>query len=170
VTNQKDQGREREPWLSSLPTYFSYAWLWGIPLLSLVGFGTIVIYALQLPSGIRWSVFATALVIATAAFFAGGFIGFLFGVPHTVQGSAPSTGITKYLGNTNLEQVSDWLTKIIVGVGLVQIGRAVPALSKFAKSLKAPLGGQASSGAFGLGLIITAFCLAFSTFIYGVAY
>jgi hypothetical protein len=63
-----------------------------------------------------------------------------------------------------LEQVSDWLTKIIVGVGLVQIGRIIPGLSKFAESMKAPLGGQASSAAFGLGLAITNVLLGFFYF------
>jgi len=63
-----------------------------------------------------------------------------------------------------LEQVSDWLTKIIVGVGLVQIGHIVPALSKLAESMKAPLGGQPSSAAFGLGLAITEALLGFFYF------
>jgi hypothetical protein len=67
----------------------------------------------------------------------------------------------QYQGNTNLEQVSDWLTKIIIGVGLVQIGRALPALSKLASNLKAPLGGQASSAAFGLGTAISYALLGF---------
>jgi hypothetical protein len=68
-----------------------------------------------------------------------------------VQGSVPSEKATRYLGNTNLEQVSDWLTKIIVGVGLVQIGRIVPALSKLAESMKAPLGRAAVKRSFRLG-------------------
>jgi hypothetical protein len=161
VADQKVKSREREQWISSLPQYFAFGWLWGIPFLCFLGGCTILIYVLQLPSGVRWSVFATAVAIATAAGLAGGVIGFLFGVPHTVQSSGPSTGVTQYVGNTNLEQVSDWLTKIIVGVGLVQIGRAVPALSKLAESLKAPLGGQASSGAFGLGITISYFLLGF---------
>jgi hypothetical protein len=72
-----------------------------------------------------------------------------------VQGSARSKGITQYQANTNLEQVSDWLTKIIVGIGLVQIGHVVPALSKLAESMKAPLGGLPSSGAFGLAFAIS---------------
>ena len=53
-----------------------------------------------------------------------------------------------------LEQVSDWLTKIIVGVSLVEIGRVIPALAKLVEILKAPLGGQPSSAAFGLGVVI----------------
>jgi hypothetical protein len=161
VTDQGVQGREAGPWLSSLPQYFSFSWLWAIPTLCALGVGGMLIYVSQVPGGVRWSVFATALALATAAFLAGGVIGFLFGVPHTVQSSAPSTGGTHYLGNTNLEQVSDWLTKIIVGVGLVQIGRAVPALSKLAAVLKAPLGGQPSSGTFGLALVISYFLLGF---------
>ena len=92
------------------------------------------------------------VVIGSSAFLIGGLVGFLFGIPRTVQSSTPSTGATQYQGNTNLEQVSDWLTKIIVGVSLVEIGRVMPALAKLAAILKAPLGGQPSSAAFGLGV------------------
>jgi hypothetical protein len=60
-----------------------------------------------------------------------------------------------------LEQVSDWLTKIIIGVTLTQLGRIAPALSKFADSIKAPLGGLSSSGDFGLGLAISYAALGF---------
>ena len=81
-------------------------------------------------------------------------MGFLFGIPRTVQSSTRSTGATQYQANTNLEQVSDWLTKIIVGISLVEIGRIIPALAKLAEILKAPLGGQPSSAAFGLGVVI----------------
>ena len=94
----------------------------------------------------------------------GGIVGFLFGIPRTVQGSALPERATQYQGNTNLEQVSDWLTKIIVGVGLVQIGHIIPALSKFAESMKAPLGGLPSSAAFGLGLAISYALLGFLYF------
>ncbi len=50
--------------------------------------------------------------------------------------------------------MSDWLTKIIVGVGLVQVGRALPARARLAKTLNDPLGGKPYGGAFGLGLTI----------------
>jgi hypothetical protein len=63
-----------------------------------------------------------------------------------------------------LEQVSDWLTKIIVGVGLVEIGRIIPGLTRFAESMKVPLGGQASSSAFGLALAISNVLLGFFLF------
>ena len=141
-------------WPSNLPQHFLFIWLWGIPTICGLGVGVMLIYTSQVPSGVRWSAFATAVVIGGAAYFTGGIVGFLFGIPRTVHGSAASGRVTQYQGNTNLEQVSDWLTKIIVGVGLVQIGHIVPALSKFAESMKAPLGGLPSSAAFGLGLAI----------------
>jgi hypothetical protein len=61
-------------------------------------------------------------------------------------------------------EVSDWLTKIIVGVGLVQIGRLEPALSRLAANLKAPLGAQPSSAAFGVALVIANVLLGFLFF------
>ena len=146
---------------AALTQRIAYTWLLSIPAVCVLGVIGIVIYIFGVPIGVRPTVFATALAIAASAFVAGGIVGFLFGIPHTVQGSGPTTGDTQYWGNTNLEQVSDWLTKIIVGVGLVQIGRALPALSKLADNLKAPLGGQASSAAFGLALIISYTLLGF---------
>lgn len=124
----------------------------------------ILIYALQLPSGVRWGACAVAALIASASFLAGGMVGFLFGIPRAVQGSTAASGAAQYQANTNLEQVSDWLTKIIVGVGLVQIGRIIPGLTRLADSMKAPLGGQASSAAFGLALTISNVFLGFFFF------
>lgn len=71
----------------------------------------------------------TGAFLAAAATAAGSFVGFLFGVPragHRITQEATETLRSEppYLPNTNLEQISDWLTKIIVGVGLVEI-RAV---------------------------------------------
>jgi hypothetical protein len=68
----------------------------------------------------------------TLGYFGAGFlVGFLFGIPRVLQGdgsrnSAPGSGGNyEQRVNTNLEQISDWLTKIIVGLGLVQL-RTVP--------------------------------------------
>lgn len=150
-------------WPSKLPQLYFFIWLWTIPMVCALGIGVTLIYTSQVPSGVRWSVFGTALAIGCSAYFTGGIVGFLFGVPRTVQGTTPSKRI-QYRGNTNLEQVSDWLTKIIVGIGLVQIGHIVPALSKLAESMKAPLGGLPSSAAFGLGLAISYALLGFFFF------
>ena len=68
-----------------------------------------------------WDVLAIAAVVATGAFGAGGLFGFLFG-PRSLAGPehAEEDMAGTYRPKTNLEQISDWLTKILVGVGLVQ--------------------------------------------------
>jgi tetratricopeptide (TPR) repeat protein len=69
---------------------------------------------------------AGALLECFAFFGVALLFGFLFGIPKSVSHAAMQDG-TKYVSevqvavNTNLEQISDWLTKIIVGVGLVQL-------------------------------------------------
>jgi len=61
------------------------------------------------------------------------------------------TDADSYQANTNLEEISDWLTKILVGVGLIQIAR----LGKsFAHALAPSFGGAADSGAVGLAVVI----------------
>jgi hypothetical protein len=69
-------------------------------------------------------------VVAGAAACAGALVGFVFGVPRRLQGGdtpAPpgadegARGAAGYGGNTNLEQISDWLTKLLLGVGLTQL-------------------------------------------------
>lgn len=60
---------------------------------------------------------------------AGSSLGFVFGIPRTLQHDVPATqveadvdkGAVKYQINTNLEQISDWLTKIIIGIGLIEM-------------------------------------------------
>ena len=71
-----------------------------------------------------WKVFALAGVMGGAAFFLVGLVGYLFGIPrYAADPTTVATGDEPlYRANANLEQISDWLTKIIVGAGLVQIG------------------------------------------------
>jgi hypothetical protein len=74
-----------------------------------------------------------SLMLAGATLLCGGLVGFLFGFPrHRAEdgaGTPPGqtggsgTGSSRYRANTNLEEVSDWLSKILLGVGLVQISQ-----------------------------------------------
>jgi hypothetical protein len=58
------------------------------------------------------------LAVFAAAASLGGLVGFLFGIPRLTY----SGGV--YRPSTNLDDVADWLTKIIVGLGLTQLGKA----------------------------------------------
>jgi hypothetical protein len=79
---------------------------------------------------------AFGLLIMGSAGLVGGIIGLLFGIPKTRSdpgsvGPSPADNAAKLLAdpnrrsgydaNTNLEQISDWLTKIIVGVSLTEL-------------------------------------------------
>ncbi len=63
-----------------------------------------------------FSAFGAGVLIAGGSVLTGGFLGFIFGIP-SIQQDANSR--LKY--NDNLVLISDWLTKIIVGVGLTQL-------------------------------------------------
>ncbi|KGO91951.1 hypothetical protein [Flavobacterium subsaxonicum] len=92
----------------------------------ILGLIAVVAFALNFPGTEILKVASTAIMLAGASFISGAFLGFLFGIPRTdaavpptATGSNPNGNI--YKPNTNLEQISDWLTKILVGVGLTQI-------------------------------------------------
>jgi hypothetical protein len=87
-----------------------------------------------------WSARSQTLLVVEVIFelssmVVGGLFGFLFGLPRTtttdgqvaVRTDAATTvsdmaGLPTSHPSNNLEQVSDWLTKILIGIGLVQVG------------------------------------------------
>ena len=99
------------------------------------------------------------VLIFLGAFAAGSLLGFIFGVPRTAAEPAPDTSSTALAAqavvpspsaagstpttttlrtkkrllqsNTNLEKISDWLTTLLVGAGLVQLHAVDDALYRF---------------------------------------
>ena len=101
------------------------------------------------------------LLIAGACLSAGGFLGFIFGIPNLLQNQSNSgshSTILKY--NDNLVQISDWLTKIIVGVSLTQIGYIPGKVKLLGKFLESNFGG----GPWGS---IAALAIVFYFFLFG---
>lgn len=83
---------------------------------------------------------AVAVFLAFACSAVGAIAGFVFAIPRSIQGandsqSASQKGGTapKYTANTNLEQISDWVTKIFVGLGLTEIGTIPSKLTSLAE-------------------------------------
>jgi len=103
----------------------------------------------------------TLAMLSAAA--AGTLIGFLFGIPRFLS-SAPG-GNTSQAGsyrsnfshNTNLEQISDWLTKILVGVGLVEAKKIFVVLGAISEACATAWGWQ--DGAVIAGFLLTASAL-----------
>ncbi len=67
-------------------------------------------------NGIGCRLLFVGLLMAAAAFITGFFTGILFGIPKRNNG-----GDGDYSLNNNLVDIADWLTKIIVGLGLVNL-------------------------------------------------
>lgn len=85
-----------------------------------------------------WDFLGLLLIIALASSTVGAVLGFLFGIPRLNRNYAPADDYgrtTKYKPNTNLEDVSDWLTKIIIGVTLTQLTRIPGYLESIADSI-----------------------------------
>lgn len=108
-------------------------------------------------AGAKWGAPAMA---ACACFSVGAILGLLFGIPRSLPsgsqgGKGEETGAkaTGYEENTNLEQVSDWLTKILIGASLVQMKEIKDLLVKLATRLALCMG-EAGCVAFALFLII----------------
>jgi ABC-type amino acid transport system permease subunit len=91
-------------------------------------------------------------LLAAAAFFALGMtIGFIFAIPR-------ASG--RYV-NSNLELISDWLTKILVGVGLTQFKSIPSALSKLATFVAGGIKSSGQDQAFALFVILYFFFAGF---------
>lgn len=97
----------------------------------------------------RPSMFGVLVMLAVAAAAAGAFIGFLFGIPRSMPEIRPmppgpdgDEPARSYQANTNLEQISDWVTKILVGVGLIQLGRSTEPIGRLVDNVAAGIGGR----------------------------
>jgi|HubBroStandDraft_6_1064221.scaffolds.fasta_scaffold285791_1 hypothetical protein len=150
-------------------------WLTRLVLVAAFGMAVILVYAIQFGNWTSGRVATTASVgflAAGAAWLTGALVGFLFGIPHMREGergakkpteaATPSAAETPavlqpespYQPSTSLEQISDWLTKIIVGVGLTQLNKIPGKLDGLASYIAAGLGGGDTAKGFALGIVI----------------
>jgi hypothetical protein len=77
--------------------------------------------------------------IATIAIASVG--GFLFGLPRYNPEADRVKAAVPYVASNNLEQVSDWLTKLLIGAGLVQLGHIGRWLGNLINGLATALSG-----------------------------
>jgi len=101
---------------------------------------------------------AAAIILSGASLFAGILVGFLFGIPKTARRKTePSSSLTlmegDYQPNTNLEEISDWLTKMLLGIGLIELKRLPEFLDSIARYWASSLG-HSSSQPYTAGLVV----------------
>lgn len=108
-----------------------------------IGFYAVYAFTGYLEPSTRTSGILALILWGLAAFAIAFLLGFLFGIPKVIQtGDEQGSGRRpdyRQTVNTNLEQISDWLTKIIVGLGLVQLYETPKLLERAAKWVAACL-------------------------------
>ena len=131
---------------SNIANQRDLAWVC-VVVLGFLFFGSILAWAIGGFAGIAWSL---------AALASGCLTGFLFGIPRVFQ-QDPDDNEAEYRQavNTNLEQISDWLTKIIVGMGLIHL-QEIP--GKF-QSLAEFISNEADCSAASAGSLLILFAV-----------
>ena len=94
--------------------------------------GILAVTAYAAPSGgaTALRVFGLAVIVSLAAFWLVGLFGFVFGVPRA-SGSDNA--------NQSLQEISDWLTKLIVGASLAQLSEIVRGVASIGATINADL-------------------------------
>ncbi|MGO8758650.1 MAG: TPR end-of-group domain-containing protein [Terracidiphilus sp.] len=157
-----------------------------LQILAAIGCLLILVYALRfVSSGDCLRIFAVGTLVGFAALTVGFLMGFIFCIPRVDTEKQPSAAPAGRVAaqsdsalapsnsvkqNSNLVDISDWLTKIIVGVGLVELNSIPGKLGKLSyylgPSLRPALSDKAPSSADSVlsgqaaGLAIIAFYFA----------
>jgi tetratricopeptide (TPR) repeat protein len=87
----------------------------------ITGLAVIIGYSLNL-CGFGFKMLFIFILLGLASFISGFFLGNLFGIPKRIDEKD-----SEYHISNNLTDISDWLTKIIIGLGLVEI-KAIPSV------------------------------------------
>ena len=163
--NQKAADRKKPPWRI-------------LALIVVLGAMLMILYGWSVRSG---ELLLLLLLLAMAAFVVGGLIGFLFGIPKALTDAdapkgepqegtpaLPSASRLGYQPSTNLEQVSDWLTKILIGVGLVELADLGTALDRLGDRVADSIKGSVVGADVVAEVVVVAFAVVgfLSTFLW----
>lgn len=113
--------------------------------------------------------FGYTSMVGVASLATGGLLGFLFGIPRSAQSTElRDASENKMNDNTNLEQISDWLTKILVGVSIAQTKEIMLMVDNLAKMTSQGLGAENPfTYPFSMSLLIFFFIVGFfSTYLW----
>jgi cytochrome bd-type quinol oxidase subunit 2 len=127
------------------------AWLARLVVVTALGMCVIVLYTVQWLDDKAITIAGVALLSAGGAWLIAVVVGFLFGIPRL---SSDQLDASQYHPSTSLEQVADWLTKIIVGVGLTQLYKIPGKLDSLATYIAAGMGEAPSHKVLALAICI----------------
>lgn len=128
---------------------FGQAWAITLTICILTGFLLTSIYGFS-NGGVPQ--LSSATILGGACLCLGGLLGFLFAIPRYFAhdaaiktASSSDSLVFRYDPNDNLVQISDWLTKILVGVGLTQLTKLPAFLDSFGEYFGPSVGNNAKS-------------------------
>jgi hypothetical protein len=136
---------------------------WEVIALAAFMLGLIIIAVYGYAVGKKGLVFAVLGITAAASWLAGSLLGFLFGVPRFQSERVQTRDVVDpatYIPNTNLEQISDWLTKLIVGAALVQVREIGDAIGQISILISAQINAPGAASMAG-GIVIFDTCAGF---------
>jgi hypothetical protein len=112
------------------------------------------------PGGPGFLGLGTGVLVGLGGWAVGAFFGLLFGIPKLLDqpknANAADGAVTlesAYRANTNLTEISDWLTKIIVGVSLIQLGSIREQLAVLVNAIAPGFGTSPAAIPFAAGLL-----------------
>ena len=146
-------------------------WTAGLLVVGILASGVVLAAVANDPNEQKYMAVAVVnLILFAASAAVGCFLGFLFGMPrarisdltnspnsaNAVDNTSLSkvTVGTRFLANSNFIKVSDWITTIIVGLGLANLSEIVPALERLGSALSGPLGSKEYGGAVGISVLL----------------
>jgi hypothetical protein len=119
------------------------------------GTAWIAVYAFS-TQGSHATYLGVGVLASLAAFVVGCFVGFMLGIPRAVssgelrqnQSAAAAAGSSGLGASSNLAEISDWLTKLVLGAGLVELTRLGGPVARLIDNVAAgliPSGASAAS-------------------------
>jgi hypothetical protein len=125
-----------------------------LPILLSISAGFVVLLCLRIPApGYLW---------ALACLGAGSLLGIVFGIPRSVSQPPGGQAGPDLQANTNMEQISDWLTKLLVGAGLVELKNLPHAIDLAAQYIAPAIQSKAQISPSALNSIAAAILIYFS--------
>jgi len=129
----------------------------------LIAWGVELLFGLStqgFPSGLR--VFCILWFASGAAFFVGTIMGFVFGMPKTRSSSEAELAAGPQLrDNTNLQEISDWLTKIVIGLGIAEFRKIAAVLMAIGTAVGQAISNDGDGTVMALGSMTVGFVCGF---------
>ena len=112
--------------MSNIKVWKDYGWAISMAIWVVIGVIIFGLYGL-LP------IFSVTALLAYTCFSLLGFLGFMLGIPGVSDANQSPT---------NLELIADWLTKLLIGAGLIELKGIFTGVTKFSVTVGAVLGGD----------------------------